>query len=497
MNARLSFDTNPMLWAQAVALSVAGCAVLLFTTREVYLAGLFTFTCIGIAGLVRCILRSSRITPWDLLLAALCLAYGLGTLNTELSWIRTPSDYLSLTTAHPRHVMRTAGILMLLGATLCVASALDRNHVFADLVIGPRQLKPIMAFVTAIAAASIAQIAIGTIGFHQDMTGDGVRVSPLAALTVASIVPAAALTSFVWRRFEGRERYLMLSVLAVLMMVQFYQGRRIFIYSLVVCLMCYFAGNPPKRLFTFKNLLTFALSAALIMFASKAFFAMRMAVWELGSTRDTVAMLGKGLDVLMNAKDTGLSEEVSENQKSRTFIIGYLAELVGALELQEPLYGDVLIFDLAINVPSALWPGKYKIIALGVEESVANPHFNLSPEDSANSIATAGAADFGVYGIFAYTFMQAGVFSLILRQTRRLGAAGHLVIAAALSDSLLNIEGGVSQYFSILRSLSIALMATYFLHMAYAWARQKRPAGPAPIWTLAGLKRAIARLRPS
>lgn len=494
MNTRLSFDTNPVLWAQAVALTMAGCAVLLFNEREVYLGGLFIFTGIGLAGLVQCILRSSQITPWDLLLTALCLAYGLGTLNTELTWLRVPADYLRLTTAHPKHVMKAAGILMLLGATLCVASSLDRNCMFDKLRINPDHLPLIMIFVTTIAAASIAQIAIGTIGFHQNMTGEGVRVSPLAALTVAAIVPAAALTSFVWRRFDGWQRYLMLSVLIVLMLVQFYQGRRVFIYSLVVCLMCYFAANPPKRLFTLKNLLTFALSAALIMFASKAFFAMRMAVWELGSTRDTAAMLSKGFDVLINAQDTGLDEEVAENQKSRTFIIGYLAELVGALELQEPLYGDVLVFDIAINVPSVLWPEKYKIIALGVEEVVANPHFGLSPEDDANSIATAGAADFGIPGIFIYSLLQAGIYSVILRNTRRLGAAGHLIIAASLADSLLNIEGGVSQYLSTLRSLSIALIATYFLRLACVW-YSSTPSKSGSILSLAGMKRAIDRLR--
>src|SRR3990167_2273297 len=133
MNTRLSFDTNPVLWAQAVALTMAGCAVLLFNEREVYLGGLFIFTGIGLAGLVQCILRSSQITPWDLLLTALCLAYGLGTLNTELTWLRVPADYLRLTTAHPKHVMKAAGILMLLGATLCVASSLDRNCMFSKL----------------------------------------------------------------------------------------------------------------------------------------------------------------------------------------------------------------------------------------------------------------------------------------------------------------------------------------------------------------------------
>jgi len=192
-----------------------------------------------------------------------------------------------------------------------------------------------------------------------------------------------------------------------------------------------------------------------------------MASPGLGGCGHTAQALRTGVGILLHAKKTHLNEAVADNQDSRTFIVGYLAELVEALAYRAPLHGDVLMFDVALNVPAALWPEKYRVIALGSEEAVANHHLGIPVSDQANSIVTTGASDFGVAGIFLYPLALAGLYSLILRGTRRLGGIAHLMVTAALVNTLLNVEAATADYFSILRSIVIVSGAVLGVWVAY------------------------------
>lgn len=460
MNARpLILRSDPWLWGQALVLLMAGCTLLFLAERSLYLVCLGLFAAVGCVGLLRCVVWARDTTLWDITLVSLCLGYGLGTLNTELTWIRQPLDYLALTAAQPAYIIRTTGWLMLLGAALSAMSGVEHHRVFADVAISPRYMLWCWALIFGVALMAVAQVATGAIGYHQDMTDGGVSVSPLAALTVSAICPAAALASFVVRDQVGWRRGVVGLALTVLMLIQFYQGRRVFIYSTVLCLMCFFAANPPKRLVSWRNLVTFGFAALAIVVASKAFFAVRMAMWELGSSRDTIALLQKGASILFDSERSGLNDEVTENQNSRTFIIGYAAELIQALEDREPLYGQVLFFDAAMNVPSALWPGKYKVVSLGAEEAVANPHFGLQLIDEANSIVTTGLSDFGILGLFAYPVGLLALYGMFLKHSRKLGGLPYMMVATALVNTLLNVEAATSDYFSVLRSLGLIAVA--------------------------------------
>lgn len=463
----LTFRSDPWLWSQACALLAAGCIVLITEAHTAYMVGLFLFTLVGALGLAKWVGQARTATVWDITLIALSLGYGLGTLNTELTWIRQPLDYLSVTAAQSTFVMRTAGWLMLLGAVLCVMSSLDHEGILGDLTIPSSQLPLCLALVWAVALAAVAQVATGAIGYHQDMTDGGVRVSPLASLTVSVICPAAALASYVMRDLKDRTRVLMWVALSILMVIQFYQGRRVFIYTTLLCLLCMFAANPSKRLLSMRNLLIFGFAALAIMVASKAFFALRMALWELGSSRDKVALIQTGWNILLDSKRAGLNEEIEENQSSRTFIIGYPAELIQALEDHEPVYGDVLKFDLALNVPAILWSGKYKVLSLGAEEAIANPHFGLEMLDEANSIVTTGLSDFGMAGFFVYPLALLAFYRQILKWGRRLGGVPYVILAATLVNTLLNVEAATSDYFNALRNL--ALLGSVALGVVLVW----------------------------
>lgn len=455
MQKPLALRADPYLWGQATTLLLASFFILVTESHVVYIAGLGVFTAVGALGLAKWVVQARDATVWDITLVALSLGYGLGTLNTELTWIHQSLDYVSVTSAQPLYVMRTAGWLMMLGAALCLMSGLDHKGILADVSIPSTHLPLCLVLVWGVALAAVAQVATGAIGYHQDMTDGGVRVSPLATLTVSLICPAAALASYTQRDLHGRMRMLMWIGLSILMVIQFYQGRRVFIYTTLLCMLCLFAASPSKRFVSMRNVMVFCIAALAIMIASKAFFALRMALWELGSSRDTVALLQTGLGILLDSKRAGLSEEIEKNQSFRTFIIGYPAELLQALEDHDPLYGEVLKFDLALNVPAVLWSGKYKVVSIGAEEAIANPHFGLELLDQANSIVTSGLSDFGMLGFFVYPLALLTLFRQILKLGRRLGGVPYVMLVASLVNTLMNIEAATSDYFNALRNLAL------------------------------------------
>jgi cytosine/uracil/thiamine/allantoin permease len=72
-------------------------------------------------------------------------------------------------------------------------------------------------------------------------------------------------------------------------------------------------------------------------------------------------------------------------------------------------------------------------------------------------VVTAGLSDFGLLGAFIYPMALAALCSALLRATRRLPDAVHLLVAVAMLNTLLNVEGSVADYFNIIRSLAIYL----------------------------------------
>ncbi|MDE2076530.1 MAG: hypothetical protein KGI91_05560 [Burkholderiales bacterium] len=449
----LTIRTDGSLWAQVLLLLLAGVSVLLHSVREVYLVNLCLLSLLGGWGLLQITRDASRTTLWDLMWISICLGYGLGSLNTELTWVRQTSDYALLTAASPLYLYRTVGWMSLLCAGLMAASTLDSTPVFSAIRIEARHHAVWAGLILAVAITASLLVAKGSIGYHQEMTDGGVSISPLAALTVSALVPAAALACFLLPQANGRVKTLLIVGFLLIALIQFYQGRRVFIYTVIVCLMCFSVGRSRSASWSWRQVLTLLVAAAAIMGASKAFFALRMAKWELGSAKDTVALIETGWGILMDAKRSGLNAELESNQRSRTFILGYPAELVQALEDHEPLYGQVVLLDVALNVPSVLWPGKYKVLSLGAEEAIANPHFGLELLDEANSILTTGLSDLGLAGLFVYPLVLMLSYRLVLAASRRLGSAAYLMVAAALVNAVLNVEAATADYFNVLRSV--------------------------------------------
>ncbi len=150
----------------------------------------------------------------------------------------------------------------------------------------------------------------------------------------------------------------------------------------------------------------------------------------------------------------------TENIRERTFIVGYLAELLDKTWTIPPLYGQILGFSLQMATPSILSSDKSSLMEIGFEEGIANPHFGLPVFDVPNTVLTSGISDFGLFGAFLYPLLV-----LVLCKVTQMGLLSRftyppvcLMGTFILVYSLLQVEEALAFHFVIIRDLVISVL---------------------------------------
>jgi hypothetical protein len=155
---------------------------------------------------------------------------------------------------------------------------------------------------------------------------------------------------------------------------------------------------------------------------------------------------------------------LKDNQATRTFILGYAAEILSALETHEPVGGALMELGVATAVPTVIWPGKWKVMAQGSEENICNPILGMPAYDAASSLLTSGLCDFGWYGFYFYPLLFSLIFSLTLVAVKRLPPIARLAYGFGLIFSLLSAESVISGYFVMIRNGVVLVIILAALH---------------------------------
>ena len=154
---------------------------------------------------------------------------------------------------------------------------------------------------------------------------------------------------------------------------------------------------------------------------------------------------------------------LESNAAKRTFTIGFFSDLLNASQRSTPLLGRDMLYNMQLAVPSAISSSKFGISPYG-EEILANMQWGFSYRDEANSILTAGAADFGFLGVLAYPL----ILSLMLRPALewvQYSVPTNLAVIVALAYiyQSLEPEGAPVGYFLQLRNTVLVLVVFYVL----------------------------------
>lgn len=447
-----------------------------------------TLSMVGVLGLARLMLVPQFSTPWSVLAVSLSLGYGLGTFNTMASGYVDGLNLLAVTYAGHEEIARAIGALLVLVSIMLCIGEFDPNKLVPSEPLSPADQNSAFLVLLFTVAATVLAVATGALGFQSSMAAEegSARVSTLGAVVFVSMAPMVATAVYVFAADQGsRLRWLVFLLCLVLLGVLMLQGRRIFMYSMLVSVIAFFAARGTQKFFTVKTFLLLGVVAAVVLTTSKFYFALRMASWSQQGSDGLMELLTRGLDIFMNAGQEGLNERVAENQSTRTFIIGYLAELVAGHEGHAPVGGGLLELGLATAVPTIIWPGKWRVLMVGSEEAICHPAFGLPGWDAANTIVTGGLCDFGWLGFFLYPMALAGFFSLVVYALRYFNPVPRMLVCFGITYGLFGVENAIASYFVLLRNvLILGALASVLVLVGAWWQRQielkRQPLGGLP-----------------
>jgi hypothetical protein len=388
-----------------------------------------------------------------LLAMALVIGYGSGTLNT---WFTLPRGSLTLS-----QVMGFGpGILARgLGATLISSASLYfLGEVFEKPIFG-RDFRfhvdaKMYTFIYVGTVAMLAGYATHSIGFgggpvtaggHMSIIGDflGWLYPSLTAVTVTALLTGGVPKH---RIGVGLCTLVLLLIFSVI-------GRRDVIYtSMEIFLVLSLAGYRFRRM-SFQKILVLGAMAAIMVASVLTFMLLRIAgqVDIRGHQPPTIT---KRIEFAGNLVKHGgayalAGATTQTNLQKRTFVLTFLANVLDASSRITPAMGRDVMGMIQQSIPSVIYPDKNAFFS---EESLVDQQFGLSYGDQPNSILTAGATDFGFFGMIAYPILLVVLVRFVYDfLARRLGMIPLLFVLLALIFRMLQTEETFTAYVVTLR----------------------------------------------
>jgi hypothetical protein len=452
-NMTLSLRMIPKLSA---ALFMAAFALLLIPSYFVLIMTAAVGTAAGVALLYLSIDEPYALRFSWLMGATLLIAYSGGTFSTWFSSLSF-EDFTILTKQRPIELL--SGALALVYISTGFAIAVGR---FESPILRPDDKLPSdSGFGVLLSLIGLSLIIcaylIGDIGFEGIQIDPNSQRIPVLGATVILITPAlAGLFGFLYGRFKQTvlKTYYVVGGIAVIASI-IPTGRRQIVLALIMLVLGYSISGGLRQRSRLQKLLIGTAIISIGFFVSAYFFAMRLSVWELGPTSTLVDQMTLAFQFLTSPTlEERFNALLYENLRERTFVLGYLADLIEATKSSGPLYGEALLFYLRLSIPSVLDPSKVDVLAIQQIESFAHPKLGLPVIDQANTILTDGVTDFGVLGGFVYLLGMIAVLCAVvwlLRQFYR--SFTFMITSLTLFNLAMRPEITLSEYIVTIRNL--------------------------------------------
>jgi hypothetical protein len=426
----------------------------------------FVGASVGFYSLWEIVIRRRPIRFAHFFCVANTVGYGFGVLNSWLTISRGDmglAEFFNRDTEAVSHAMAavliSSGILYALG------------EIYETPIFGPdfklRLDNRAPAFVFFGTALIIVGYATGTLGYMGVITGNsGGHVSVFAGLLgwlFPTLFAFTCLTFLEWRKGMVK------SLVGLMLVIQFVlivpTGRRSIVYYVLMALIATrFSSFRPTWSFL-RKIVYAGILAALIAVGAVIFYYLRVAAWgkQKISLIDRISL---AVDLYEGGNTSKANQGLQKNLQKRTFILGYLSDLLDASMRMPTAMGRNGIHEFQLVVPSALWENKGA--AIYTEESIADTQFNFAYKDEANSLYTAGAIDFGIWGMILYPIFICALFRLIAELIRlNLPEMVSTIVVLAFLYNALITEAGLWIHFLAVRDS--------ILFSAFLWAFFKVP----------------------
>ena len=378
------------------------------------------------------------------------LGYGLGTANTWFTLPRgdvTLGEFLRIPVADLAHAM--AAVLTSIALLLCIGELYEKPIFGEDFELKFNNRS--IVFLTLGTIVLLVSFAHGSSGFMGGENGEEIgHVGYLKSLSVwlsGSLLAFAVCISLNVKGGFTRNYARLLSVLLFLMV--FPIGRRAMIYAVVLAILALRLGGYKIPYSPLKKIVLLGVLTMTIYFATIGFFYLRIAGY--GMLRPTlVQRISAAFRLAREKSYSEIKEQFAQNVQKRTFILGFLGQIIGYADTLPTAHGTDIEEQAQLALPSLLFTDKDLFFT---EESLVNSLFGTDFLDEANSIFTAGAVDFGVFGVLAYPLIAAFVFRAFFEVVGESMPtfAACFVIIASFTD-ILEPENTVTSYFVIIRN---------------------------------------------
>jgi hypothetical protein len=444
-------------------LGIFGASVWIFPTNAMFVLGALVGSMVGFYVLIDIVFRSLPLRLTTIYGMTVLLSYNFGSFNTWLTMQRGNLTLADAFARDPASLGRAVGVCMVTAAILFATGELFERPIFGTdfcLTFGSGTL-PLVLLTTLLVVAAFATGKVGYMGVASDEYG---HIDPATQLIMWWFVPAYAYTVCAALNTRGATR-VMIGCTAILQTVALVPlGRRQFAFGLLLAMIATRLGKYRLRLPMYKKILLVIVAAFLVTVASASFLYLRFAGWETRSKASIsiAERLDAAWDLMHKRSLNEILSQLGANVSQRTFVIGFFSDLLEASHHSTPLLGQDILYNLKLTVPSAISSDKFGITEFD-EEGMADMQWGFSYRDEANSLITAGAADFGFLGVLVYPL----AFSFMLRFTLERGQyivplRFAVIISLAYVYQSLEAEAIPVAYFLQIRS-TILLAIVYYL----------------------------------
>jgi hypothetical protein len=445
-------------------LVIFGAAIWLIPTDTMFVIGALIGSLVALYVLVDIVFREAPLRLTTIYGMTLLLGYNLGALNSWLTMERGSLTLAESFARDPAALGRAIAACMAASAVLFVVGQLFERPLFGRefrIRFGAATL-PVVSLSTLLILVAYATGKVGYMGLKIDEAG---HPSPVVSIVMWWFFPAFAYSVCAVMNTAGITRLAIgiLTLIQGLALVPL--GRRVFALSLILAMVALRLGKYRLRIPVYQRLLVGIVGVALVLTASVTFLYLRVAGFEHRG-KGTVpirARLEGAYELLDRRNPLEILQMLGTDASSRSFMIAFFSDLLDASQRSTPLLGKDLLYNIQLTVPSVISADKFGIAPYG-EETMANIQWGFSYIDEANSLLTAGAADFGFIGVILYpvllTLMLRAVLELVQHAMPTSMAA---VVALAYIFQSLQAEDVPVGYFLQIRSTILVAIILYLL----------------------------------
>jgi hypothetical protein len=454
-------------WGMPLLLFLAGWFTYLFRTNTGFEIGAAVGSIVVCRSVYLLVVKCQDLRFTWVASCGLLLGYALGSLNTALQLAKThqtiaehfyrPQDDLSTAISL---VLWISAALFLVGFIVERPIRLDRTKLLNTDVI----------YVYIGVLIYLGALATGQIGYMGAAVSDDRHVT--VAGTMAGIIGPTlpAITVLLRNKSNLLRRTLPFRLLLLVEIACLLpSGRRAIIYSLFCLVFAFTLVGDRWRSPLWKKAMVVSACLAGLYCVNMLYYAMRYSAEQSGAAKRMGApdmplgeLVTSAVKFIKDGRNASFDEDMAANLRDRTFVLPYFSDLVVQSRTHPGLHGQIVLFGLGMATPSAIYSlagDKDEILALGMEEMVANPQLGLPAKDEANSLLTGGISDFGIPGAFVYPIVLCLLMNFTVRVV--LGRVPELIKFLALLMSLwmlFQTEMAVTGLIVTARNLAILML---------------------------------------